>query len=166
MCLSDLSVFHNRLKFDCDDDEETDTNFYYDNDPELPIFSTVTCGYPASELAHILLAKDINMKRVCHIQPPSVTTNATFVVDVDDVSFCDLQADDLGTWKANGTKSTYFFMSSKGVVHIASGKPLRRSNSVLTRRYYTHGTYKLFRRVVVDIRGRCSPFLSRGIVLC
>lgn len=159
MCLSDLTFFHIRLKFECNDDEETNTILCYENDPELPIFSTVASGYPASELAHILLAKDMNMKRVCHVQPLGVTTNATFVVDVDDVSFSDLKADDLGTWTANGTKSTYFSMSSSGVVHIASGRPSRSSNSsyyILTRRYYTHGTYKLFRRVVIDIRGMCS----------
>ena len=81
------------MKFDCGNDEETNPSVScYDNDPELPIFSIVTSGYPASELAHILLAKDIDLKRVCHIQPLGVTRNATFVVDIDDVSFRDINS--------------------------------------------------------------------------
>ena len=54
------------------------------------------------------MAKVTNLKRVCHIQPLGVTKTATFVIDLDDVLFSDLKADDLGTWIANGTKSTYF----------------------------------------------------------
>ena len=79
------------------------------------------------------------------------------MVDLDDVLFGDLKADDLGTWNANGTKSTFFSMSPNGVVRIASGRPshsMMSSYYTLTRRYYTHGTYKLFRRIVIDIRGK------------
>ena len=71
----------------------------YDNDPQLPLFSSVTHGYSASELARILMNKDMDNKRVCHIQPLGVTRNATFIVDINDVLFSDLKADDLGTWK-------------------------------------------------------------------
>ena len=102
------------------------------------------------------MAKNIDLQRICHIQPLGVNKTATFIVDLDDVLFSDLKADDLGTWNANGTKSTYFSMSPSGVVRIASGKPsrsMRSSYYTLTRRYYTHGTYKLFRRIVIDIRG-------------
>ena len=133
-----------------------DSIVYYENDPELPLYSTVSSGYQASELANILMAKNIDLQRICHIQPLGVTKTATFIVDLDDVLFSDLKADDLGTWNANGTKSTYFSMSSSGVVRIASGKPGRSTRScyyTLTRRYYTHGTYKLLRRIVIDIRG-------------
>ena len=70
-------------------------------------------GYQASELANILMAKNIDLQRICHIQPLGVTKTATFIVDLDDVLFSDLKADDLGVWNANGTKSTYFSMSPK-----------------------------------------------------
>ena len=61
------------------------------------MYSSISSGYQAAELAHTLLAKDINPKRVCRIQPLSATKNATFLVDLDDVLFSDLKADDLGT---------------------------------------------------------------------
>ena len=148
------------MKFDESDDEDMhescgDNMENYDNDPQLPIFSTVSHGYFATELARVLMNKDINTDKVCHVQPLGVTKNATFIVDIDDVMFSDLKADDLGTWKNNGTKSTYFSMSVNGSVAVASGKPSHGAESyyVLTRRYFTHGTYQLFRRIVVDIRG-------------
>ena len=146
------------MKFSYSSDEESDKKdsvLYYANDPELPLYSAVSSGYQASELANILMAKNIDLQRVCHIQPLGVTKTATFIVDLDDVLFSDLKADDLDSWNSNGTKSTYFSMSPNGVVRIASGKPSRSMKSsyyTLTRRYYTHGTYKLFRRIV-DIRG-------------
>ena len=86
---------------------------------------------------------------------PGGYENATFIVDIDDVMFSDLKADDLGTWKNNGTKSTYFSMFVNGSVAVASGKPSHGAESyyILTRRYFTHGTYQLFCRIVVDILG-------------
>ena len=49
---------------------------------------------------------------MCHIQPLSVTRNATFVDDVDDVSFRDIKADELGTLMKSGQ---LIFLSSSGV---------------------------------------------------
>ena len=147
------------MKFSYSSEEESDNKdivLYYENDPELPLYSTVNSGYQASELANILMAKNIDLQRIYHIQPLGITKTATFIVDLDVVLFSDLKADDLGSWNANGTKSTYFSMSPSGVVRIASGKPsrsLKSSYYTLTRRYYTHGTYKLFQRIVIDIRG-------------
>ena len=143
----------------------------YENDLELPLYSRVKSGYTASKLANILMAKNIDLKRICHIQPLGVTKTATFIVDLDDVLFNDLKADDLGVWSANGTKSTYFTLSRNGVVRIASKKPSRSIDLyyTLTRRYYTHGTYKLFRRIVIDIRGILTlfnGFLLLLICLC
>lgn len=97
--------------------------------------------------------KNIDLTRVCHIQPLSIAQSATFIIDLDDVLFSDLKADDLGTWSSNGTKSTYFSMVA-GSIEIASGKPSHSSYYILTRRYYTHGTYHLLRRILVDIRGK------------
>ena len=57
----------------------------YDNDPELPLFSTVDSGYSASVLARILMNTNIDTKRVCHIQPLGVTKNVSFIADIDDV---------------------------------------------------------------------------------
>ena len=56
----------------------------------------------AEKLINILLHP--NEKKICHVQPQAVTSTATFVIDVDDVDFMDLHADDFGTWKTNETK--------------------------------------------------------------
>jgi hypothetical protein len=66
-------TFHslNSLKFEDDNDcllvnKQEPTSFYND-DKELPVFSTSTAMYPAEKLAHYLLSP--NMSTVCHVQP-------------------------------------------------------------------------------------------------
>ena len=39
-------------------------------------------------MAKILMSPDVN--NMCHVQPMGVTKNATFLIDVDDVAFSDL----------------------------------------------------------------------------
>ena len=99
-----------RIKFSesSSDDEQAsvDTMQYYNNDKELPIFSTTCVGYLAEKIARILLNPDLS--QVCHIQPMGVTKNASFIVDLDDVEFADLKADDLGTWKLRVLKLLIF----------------------------------------------------------
>ena len=82
-------------------EEEKDNVVYYEDDHNPPLFSSVSSGYPASELANMLMSKNINLQRVSHIQPLGVTNTATFVVDLDDVAYSDLTADDPGTWSSS-----------------------------------------------------------------
>ena len=56
----------------------------------------------------MLMDKSISSERVCHIQPIRVNKTATFIVDIDDVPFSDLKADNLGVWVPKGMKSVYF----------------------------------------------------------
>ena len=125
---------------------------YYDGDHELPMLSDSPTSFLAEEVAKVLMNLDVST--VCHVQPMDVTKNATFLIDVDDVAFTNLKADDLGTWKATGTKSTYFSIRSSGAIVIIPGKRKGSTNSyVMTRRYYVHGTYQLFHRTITDIKG-------------
>ena len=149
-------VYHYRLAFDesdSDSAEEAVVPQYYEGDTALPIFSTTPSGYHAEKVARCLLHPDLD--KVCHVQPMGVTRGATFVVDIDDVEFADLKADDLGVWKTNGTKTTHFCILPSGRIWISSKRKGRLSTYyVITRRYYVHGTYQRFRRVIVDIQGR------------
>ena len=113
------------------------------------MFSSTPTSYLAEELAKVLM--NPSQTKICHVQPMGVTKNASFIIDIDDVAFSDLKADDLGTWKANGTKSTYFWIRPNGAIVIS---PKGSTNTFLmARRYYVHGTYQLFRRVITDIKG-------------
>lgn len=115
------------------------------------MFSRVKTGYGCEQVINILMASEVS-DRVCSIRPTGVSENVTFLIDVDAVSFSDLKSDDMGTWKATGTKSTNFRITS-GVIYFAPGDgcPL---NHTLTRRYFVHKTYELFKRIIVDIRGK------------
>ncbi len=129
---------------------------FYDKDPDLPIISTMKHGYPIIDQ---LLASDVDVNRICKVQPLSVMKNAVFQIDIDVVPFNDLKADDLGSWGATGTKRTYFRFTEESTIRYASGVP-SSSNSYfcLTRRYYVHKTYNKFHRVICDIKGmpNCS----------
>ena len=157
-----LFVFFHRINFqipsDSDSDNTVDTSDdavvqHYGGDTQLPVFSTTTCGYNAKQVAQCLFNPVLD--KVC--QPMGVTKSARFIVDIDDVEFADLKADDLGVWKTNGTKTTHFRLLPSGRVWIASSKrkaPSSLSYYVITRRHYVHGTYPCFRRIIIDIRGK------------
>ena len=82
--------------------EQTEAGpLYFRDDPTLPIYSTRSSSYSASDLCNILLSDDLN---VCRLQPLGVTDNASFVIDLDFVQFEDLKADDLGVWKSTGVE--------------------------------------------------------------
>ena len=107
---------------------------------------------------------NIDEEKVCTVQPLSVTENASFVVDIDAVSFQDLKADDLGSWNATGTKKSYFRFQPSGSLRVSDKRPANSSDYyTMTRRYYVHKTYARFHRQIVDIKGdnsmlhQCSP---------
>lgn len=57
-----------------------------------------------------------------------------------------------------GTKSTYFKLKD-GRVEVIDNKQKTTSRCFcLIRRYYVHGTYQLFKRIIVDIRGKFQHF--------
>ena len=126
---------------------------YYCGDRQLPIYSRATSGYTFHQLVKILMPSDVDESAVCSVRPIGVSANATFIVDIDKVHFNDLKCDDLGTWIATGTKSTYFRFVATGI-RISEKKPSQGGMyHVLTRRYYVHGTYNLYHRIIVDIQG-------------
>ena len=97
----------------------------------------------------------IDKSKLCTVRPCGVSENATFVIDLDVVPFTDLKSDDLGSWNATGTKSTFFRITENGV-RIEDKKPSKESSGlyhVLTRRYYVHNTYSLYHRLIADVKG-------------
>lgn len=103
---------------------------------------------------HILMKSSIDEGKICKIQPLSVSENASFIIDNDEVNFQDLKADDLGSWKTTGTKKIYFRFAN-GIIRLSEQLPNsnRFTYFVLTRRYYVHQNYEKFHRQIVDIKG-------------
>ena len=60
-----------------------------------------------------------------------LTSTATFIIDLDDVYFPDLKADDLhvGSWKPNGTKATCFDVLLGGEIQVITTKPKKTHSS-------------------------------------
>ena len=115
----------------------------------------MTSGYAFDQLIEILMNSSIDASKICTVRPCGVSENATFVVDLDVVRFTDLKSDDLGSWNATGTKSTFFRITESGI-RISDRKPSKESSGLyhmLTRRYYVHNTYNLYHRLIADITG-------------
>ena len=99
-----LLFFKYRIKYESSEFETA----YFNGEKELPIFSRMTAGYGCEQLVHLLMTPTVSSKRICCMRPTGVSENATFLIDIDAVRFTDLKSDDMGTWKATGTKSTFF----------------------------------------------------------
>ena len=166
VCAFLLLLYTFRLKFEDDSSDSEKSSIsafpmmpqqdFFDGDPELPLISRSESGYPVHSIIQTLLASDVDESRVCKVQPLGVMRNAVFMIDLDEVHFSDLKADDLGSWKATGTKRTHFRFTRSQDIRYASRKPhgsMAGNYFLLTRRYYVHRTYDRFHRIIADIKG-------------
>ena len=66
-----LNCFRLKLDvFSSDSDWEDDEQpLLYNNDSELPVFSSLTSGYSAEQVAQILMDPKLQPSKVCHVQP-------------------------------------------------------------------------------------------------
>ena len=62
---------------------EDNTQQYFQDDPELPVYSCVCTPYKSHRLINILLDDSIDKWQVCGVQPLGVTENATFIINLD-----------------------------------------------------------------------------------
>ena len=92
--------------------------------------------------------------KVCNIQPLGVDCNCTFIIDHDSVSCDDLRADDMGSWRSNGTRQSYFALNRRNKADFLNSAPRQLTGSYhVVRRYFVHRSYSKFRRCIVEIRG-------------
>ena len=99
--------------------------------PSFQCFPVWHLGIMQEQVVRILMDAELDQDKVCHIQPMGVTKNASFIIDIADVHFADLKADDLGSWKPNGTKATYFRFLPSGTKRILSARQSERGYNKL-----------------------------------
>lgn len=136
--------------FSDSDTGRSSSPLFFDEDQELPIFSETTTGYSVQEIVDILMDQSLAEDKVCQIQPLGVNRNCTFIIDLDAVSVEDMKADDMGSWKSNGTRRSFFRLNGETCEFIKSSSP---KSYVIIRRYYTHHSYSKFRRCIIIIQG-------------
>ena len=126
----------------------------------LPVYSVGRRGGIATEEAvAILLDEEIDRTRVARAVPTSMSKNTLFIVDLESPhvkSLRTLLADDLGSWKATGTKMSYFREPTKSI-------PLTKVTDALfgvfgvyrcTRSYYRNTSEPELLRVIISLKGR------------
>ena len=131
---------------------EDDPPLFFNDDPELPIYSNAPSGYSLSQLVTILMNPAMPEDKVCKLQPLGVSQNCTFIIDLDLINPDDLKADDLGSWKGTGTRRNYFTVDKTNKAEFRPSVPSGPS-FVVIRRYFVHRTYFKFHRCIVEIKG-------------
>ena len=126
---------------------------HFNDDPELPIYSQTRTGYSLSKLVDILMITTIPDEKMCQVQPMGVNRNCSFIIDLDSICIDDLKADDLGSWKSNGTRRSYFKLNQGKEAEFVKVVPSQSADYfAIIRRYFVHATYTKFRRCIVEIK--------------
>lgn len=151
--LFDTSLVSDSEESDLDDYTVTSPLKYFNNDPELPVYSQTSSGYNLQELIGILMSSSVSDDKVCHVQPLGIRRNCTFIIDLDSITVDDLKADDLGSWKSTGTRRSYFILNKKSQPEFLSAVPSAESSHfVIIHRYFVHQTCSKFHRCIVEIQ--------------
>ena len=56
---------------------------YYQDDHDLPIFTSLDYGYPLDRIIDVLLKSSVPLEHVCKVLPLGASQNAVFLVDID-----------------------------------------------------------------------------------
>ena len=123
----------------------------------LPVYSVGRrSGIATEEAVAILLDEEIDRTQVARAVPTSMSKNTLFIVDLESSqvkSLRTLSADDLGSWKATGTKTSYFREPTKSI-------PLTKVTDTLfgvyrcTGSYYRNTSEPELLRVIISLKGR------------
>ena len=123
----------------------------------LPVYSVGRrSGIATEEAVAILLDEEIDRTHVARAVPTSMSKNTLFIVDLESPhvkSLRTLLADDLGSWKATGTKTSYFREPTKSI-------PLTKVTDTLfdiyrcTHSYYRNTSEPELLRVIISLKGR------------
>ena len=133
----------------------------------LPIYSVGRkTGIATEKAVAILLDEKIDRTRVARAAPTSLSRNALFIVDVDSPhvkSVKTLLADDLGSWTATCTKTSYFREPTKS-------RPLAKVTDALfgavgvyrcTRSFYRNTSEPDLKRVIISLKGKYGSFVEK-----
>lgn len=122
----------------------------------LPVYSVGRrSGIATEEAVAILLDEEIDRTQVARAVPTSVSKNTLFIVNLESPHVKSLRtlSADLGSWKATGTKTSYFREPTKSI-------PLTKVTDTLfgvyrcTGSYYRNTSEPELLRVIISLKGR------------
>lgn len=125
----------------------------------IPIFARTAKSYSSKSIIELLLDKYIPQSKIATQQPVSVEENLVFIMDLSKLNKPeDIRADDLGSWICNGKRCSWCVLDEDGdVLEILTKCGSRHPNyHRLVKRYYKHATSGDFKRIIVELYGKCS----------
>ena len=118
---------------------------YWNGNSKLPVYSNEKECMSTEAATKIILDENFDESMVCQMQPTCVDKNTVFVVDLKQLSNPkDINCDDMGSWRANGTHRSDLLVNTKGNIVILSQRKVDKSRQrwqyKLVKRYYYHKT--------------------------
>ena len=145
---------------------------FYDGNPQLPVFGHPNKGYSSEQIVHILLDQSIDDQLICSTNPVYVHHNVSFIVDLSTLKNPnDVRADDLGSWKCTGSRTTTFHVDIRdGACRIVSDESTSPTAQVVhvRRQYHVHGTDSDLHRLIAFVESKycvCVYVLENMVVL-
>ena len=126
--------------------DEIKKNVFWNGNYKLPVYSHQRDRMSTEAAAGIILDEEFDESLLCQMQPTCVDKNASFVVDLGKLQDPkDINCDDMGSWRANGTHPSYVLVNNKGTISTLSQQKMKRGKVPgrqykVVKRYYFHKT--------------------------
>lgn len=134
------------------------TDFYHEN-VNMPVYSYHPLRLDSQEIVNTLLDPDLEISRICKMQPLCVEHNVIFIVDLSYLkSPKDITCDDMGSWRCNGVYHSWLKVDDVGFVSVyGKEKPLDIDTTqlfYLTKKYFVHKTSQDLKKTIAFLAGK------------
>ena len=130
---------------------------YFRDDPLIPIYSSNKERPVHSKSIAQEIVNGVETHLVSSLVPHQPSENISFMIGTQYIGhWKDVLADNLGTWRCDGTKSLYYVTEKN-----SSGTKLqptieKKANLLVTRYLYAYPQTTSFKRIVITVHGRVS----------
>ena len=125
---------------------------------ECPVYEFPPPKYNAERILQILLDPAISTSKICSKRPVSISSSATFVIDLTKLADPeDIKNDNFGSWSYSGSHSTTYRVNVEddGYIRVEKCAPGATGADVvyLRRLHSVHPSNNHFKRLIAFISG-------------
>jgi hypothetical protein len=143
-----LQAFDSISKPETDIHNEEPFSDYYENDPFLPIYKSLSEGIKTKESVHILL-QDLCENQLARYIPNIINRNVIFIYSIDKIGhWKNALCDGMGRWNQMGTESTVVDLNDD-ITTSLKDYGNESMLKVIRRKYVNHSCPSLHRIVVI-----------------
>ena len=115
----------------------------WNGNTKLPVYCKLNERISTENAVKIILDEEFDVSMLCQMQPTCVDKNCVFVIDLEKLRDPkDISCDDMGSWRANGTRPSYILVDRKGFITTISQKKAEKGK-------FSERQYKLIKRYIL-----------------